>query len=85
MNKAKWFCGKEASTGEIIATSAKLSQPDCAMEILGSYKNVVLYSSDPLSSWRVEGGSGDETSVIHDGDHEILKLSWMFMANSLAA
>ena len=46
---------RKPSTGEIIATSAnQIVRP--------TYKNVVLYSPDPLSSCSVEGGSGDETT-----------------------
>ena len=40
------ICSKEASTGEIIA-----SQP---IRVWPKSQNVVLYSPDPLSSWRVE-------------------------------
>ena len=41
-----------------------ISQSDCAAEIPGRYKNVVLYSPDPpflLEGWR----SGFETTLIH--------------------
>ena len=37
-------CDKEASTGEIIAIS---TNQNVLPEILGRYKNVVLYSPDP--------------------------------------
>ena len=41
MNKAKWFAVRKPSTGEIIATSA--NQIVLLIEILRTYKNVVLY------------------------------------------
>ena len=47
------------STGEIIAISANQIVPP---KFRQRSVNVVLYSPDPLSSWRVEGGSGFETS-----------------------
>ena len=55
MSKAKWFVVRKPSTGEIIATSANQI---CATEIPWRYKNVVLYSPDPFSSWNVDGGLG---------------------------
>ena len=48
-------CGKEAQYREIIAISANQI---CATEIPWRYKNVVLYSPDPFSSWNVDGGLG---------------------------
>ena len=50
MSKDKWFEPTPGETG-------------CTAEIL-RYKNVVLYSPDPLSSCSVEGGSGYETTSI---------------------
>ena len=47
---------RKHSTGEITATSAN--------QIVPLYKNVVLYSPDPLGG--VEGGSGDETRMGKD-------------------
>ena len=55
MSKAKWFVVRKPSIGEIIATSANQI---CATEIPWRYKNVVLYSSEPFSSWNVDGGLG---------------------------
>ena len=49
------LCGKEASTGEIIAISANQIVPQ---KFRGGTKNVVLYSPDPFSSWNVDGGLG---------------------------
>ena len=54
-SKAKWFVVRKPSTGEIIAISANQI---CATEIPWRYKNVVLYSPDPFSSWNVDGGLG---------------------------
>ena len=51
-------CGKEAQYSEIIATSANQIVPP---KFRWTYKNVVLYSPDPLSYCSIEGGSGDET------------------------
>ena len=48
-------CGKEAQYSEIIAISANQIR---ATEIPWRYKNVVLYSPDPFSSWNVDGGLG---------------------------
>ena len=56
------LCGKEA---QYRWNNYQISQSDYAAEIPRRYKNVVLYSPDPLSSWRVEGGSGDETTILH--------------------
>ena len=47
---------RKPSTGEITAISA--------YQIVPLYKNVVLYSPDPLGG--VEGGSGDETRMGKD-------------------
>ena len=55
MSKAKCFVARKPSTGEIIAISANQI---CATEIPWRYKNVVLYSPDPFSSWNVDGGLG---------------------------
>ena len=62
LNKAKWFAVRKPSTGEIIAMH--ISQSDCPAEIPWTYKNVVLHQT-PLSSCSVEGGSGDETSLLY--------------------
>ena len=51
-------CGKEASTGEIIAKSANQILPPKFRE---GTKILYYIHQTPLSSWRVEGGSGDET------------------------
>ena len=59
MSKAKWFAVRKPSTGEIIAISANQI---CATEIPWRYKNVVLYSPDPFSSWNVDGGLGTRLS-----------------------
>ena len=56
---AKWFVVMKPSTGEIIAISANQIVPP---KFRQRSVNVVLYSPDPLSSWRVEGESGFETS-----------------------
>ena len=52
-------CGKEASTGEIIATSANQIVPP---KFRGPTK-MLYYIHQTLSSCSVEGGSGDETRV----------------------
>ena len=52
-----WFVVRRLSTGEIIATSANQIVP---LKFLVGYENVVLYSPHP---WRVEGGSGFETTT----------------------
>ena len=52
-------CGKEASTGEIIAKSANQIVPP---KFRGGTKMLYYIHQTPLSSWRVEGGSGDETT-----------------------
>ena len=62
MSKAKWFVVRKSSTG---ATSANQIVPS---EFRQRYKNVVLYS--PFPSWRVEGGSGFETSGTFTGYYE---------------
>ena len=57
MSKAKWFCGKEASAGEIIATSAKLSQPDCATEIPAEVqKCCTIFIRPPFPLGGLKGG-----------------------------
>ena len=53
-------CGKEAQYRGIIAKSANQIVPS---EISRRYKNVVLFSPNPLSSWSVEGGFVDETKM----------------------
>ena len=53
-------CGKEVSTGEIIATSANQIVPP---EIPQRYKMLYYICQIPHSSWRVEGGSGYETTL----------------------
>ena len=53
-------CGKEASTGEIIAKSANQIVPP---KFRGGTKILYYIHQTPLSSWRVEGGSGDETTL----------------------
>jgi len=70
MSIAKWFAVRKPSTGEIIATSANQMVPP---KFRLTYKTVVLYSPDPpflLQCRRgvcsVEGGSGNETSTVHD-------------------
>ena len=55
MSKAKWFVVRKSSTGEIIAKSANQIVP------MKFCRGTKLYSPDPLSSWRIEGGAGDET------------------------
>ena len=56
-------CGKEASTGEIIAKSANQIVPP---KFRGGTKILYYIHQTPLSSWRVEGGSGDETTLYTD-------------------
>ena len=58
MTKDKWLVVRKPSTGGIIA---KLTNQIVLPKFRWRYKNVVLYSPDPLSSCTVEGGSGDET------------------------
>ena len=48
-------CGKDASTGEIIAESANQIVPP---KFRGGTKMLYYIHQLPLSSWRVEGGSG---------------------------
>ena len=54
-------CGKEGQYHEIIAISANQI---CATEIPWRYKNVVLYSPDPFSSWNVDGGLGTRLCIL---------------------
>ena len=61
MSKAKWFAVRKLSTVD----DCHISQSDCPAEIPWTYKNVVLYSPDLLSSCSVEGGSGDKTIYNH--------------------
>ena len=64
MSKAKWFAvRKPPSTGGIIAKSANQIVPP---KFRGGTKILYYIHQTPLSSWRVEGGSGDETSLMHD-------------------
>ena len=63
MSKAKWFAVRKPSTGEIIAKSANQIVPP---KFRGGTKILYYIHQTPLSSWRVEGGSGDETSVFAD-------------------
>ena len=60
VSKAKWFVVRKPSTGEI---NYYISQSDCAAEIPRRYMYKMLYyiHQTPLSSWIVEGGSGDGT------------------------
>ena len=60
MSKAKWFVVRKPSTGEIIATSANQILPQ---KFLGGTKMLYYIHQTPLSSWSVEGGSGDETTL----------------------
>ena len=63
MSKAKWFAVRKPSTGEIIAKSAnQIVLP----KFRGGTKILYYIHQTPLSSWRVEGGSGDETMWILD-------------------
>ena len=55
-------CGKEASTGEIIATSANQIVPP---KFRGPTKMLYYIHQTPLSSCSVEGGSGAETNTAH--------------------
>ena len=59
MSKAKWFAVRKPSTGEIIAKSANQIVPP---KFCGGTKILYYIHQTPLSSWRVDGGSGDETS-----------------------
>ena len=56
-------CGKEAqyrwNTGNF-----QISQSDCILS--GGTKMLYYIHQTPLSSWRVEGGSGDETIHVPD-------------------
>ena len=52
------FVVRKPSTGEIIATSANQIVPP---KFLGGTKMLYYIHQAPLSSWSVEGGSGDET------------------------
>ena len=54
-------CGKEASTGEIIATSANQIVPP---KFRGPTKMLYYIHQTPLSFCSVEGGSGDETKPL---------------------
>ena len=58
-------CSKEAHTGELIANQIALRNPKML-----SYIHQTL-----LSSWRVEGGSGDETMLSVDQGHGYIN-SW---------
>ena len=60
INKAKWVCGKEAGTGEIIAT---LANQIVLPKVCGGTKTLYHIHQTSPSSWRVEGGSGFETMV----------------------
>ena len=51
-------CGKEAQYSEIIAKSANQIVPP---KFLRGTKMLYYIHQTLLSSWRVEGGSGDET------------------------
>ena len=59
MSKAKWFAVRKPSTGEIIAKSANQIVPP---KFRGGTKMLYYIHQTPLSPWRVEGGSGDETT-----------------------
>ena len=54
-------CGKEASTGEIMATSANQIVPP---KFLGGTKMLYYVHQTPLFSWRVEERSGEETRLV---------------------
>ena len=58
MSKAKWFAVRKPSTGEIIAKSANQIVPP---KFRGGAKVLYCIHQIPLSSWRIEGESGDET------------------------
>ena len=58
LSRSVKVCGKEASTGEIISKSANQIVPP---KFRGGTKMLYYIHQTPLSSWRVEGGSGDET------------------------
>ena len=62
MSKAKWFEVRKPSTGEIIAKSANQIVPP---KFHGGTKILYYIHQTPFSSWRVEGGSGDETRCKH--------------------
>ena len=63
-SKAKWFVVRKPSTGELIAKSAnQMVLP----KIPERYKNVV---TRPLSTWRVEGGSGYKTKWYNE--HQLI-------------
>ena len=63
MSKAKWFAVRNPSTGEIIAKSANQIVPP---KFRAGTKILYYIHQTPLSSWRVEGGSGDETTRDHE-------------------
>ena len=59
MSKAKCFAVRKPSTGDIIATSANQIVPP---KFRRGTKMLYYIHQTPLSSWRVEGESGDETT-----------------------
>ena len=63
MSKAKWFVVRKPSTCGIIATSANQIVPP---KFHGPTKMLYYIHQTPLSSCSVEGGSGNETSTVHD-------------------
>ena len=67
MSKAKWFAVRKPSTGEIIAKSANQIVPP---KFRGGTKILHYIHQTPLSSWRVEVGSGDETNLQFDRVYE---------------